>query len=175
MKDYSRIKLLILDCDGVLTDGKVTYGNNEIELKSFSVKDGLGIRLLEYSDIKVAIITGRESQALIQRCKDLRIKFLFQKTRNKFVKIQEMLKELQLDWQNVAFMGDDWNDYPALKKAYLSAVPNDANEDLKSKVDFIANSKGGEGAVRGFIDFILKKQGKYEKAVADFIEHLESS
>ncbi len=175
MKDYSQIKLLILDCDGVLTDGKVIYGNNEIELKSFSVKDGLGIRLLEFSDIKVIIITGRESEALIRRCKNLQIKYLFQKTRNKFAKIQKILKELKLTWQNVAYMGDDWNDYPVIKKSYLSAVPNDANEDLKSKVDFIANAKGGEGAVREFIDFILKKQGKYEKAVADFIEHLESS
>jgi len=175
MKDYSQIKLLILDCDGVLSDGKVVYGDNEIELKSFSAKDGLGIRMLSFSEIKVAIITGRESQALIRRCKDLRIEYLFQKTRNKLVKTEEILKELKLTWQNVAYMGDDWNDYPALKKAYFSAVPNDANEDIKTKVDFIANSKGGEGAVREFIDFILKKQGKYEKAVADFIEHLESS
>ncbi|MCK4312743.1 MAG: HAD hydrolase family protein [Candidatus Cloacimonetes bacterium] len=175
MKDYSQIKLLILDCDGVLTDGKVIYGNNEIELKSFSATDGLGIRLLEFSDIKVIIVTGRESEALIRRCKDLRIECLFQKTRNKFAKIQEILKELNLTWHNVAYMGDDWNDYPAIKKAYLSAVPNDANEDIKTKVDFIANFKGGEGAVREFIDFILKKQGKYEKAVADFIEHLENS
>jgi len=175
MKDYSQIKLLILDCDGVLSDGKVIYGDNEIELKSFSAKDGLGIRMLSFSEIKVAIITGRESQALIRRCKDLRIEYLFQKVRNKLAKIQEILKELKLTWQNVAYMGDDWNDYPALKKTYFSAVPNDANEDIKTKVDFIANSKGGEGAVREFIDFILKKQGKYEKAVADFIEHLESS
>ena len=175
MKDYSQIKLLILDCDGVLSDGKVIYGDNEIELKSFSAKDGLGIRMLSFSDIKVAIITGRESQALFRRCKDLRIEYLFQKVRNKLVKVQEILEELKLTWQNVAYMGDDWNDYPALKKAYFSAVPNDANEDIKTKVDFIANSKGGEGAVREFIDFILKKQGKYEKAVAAFIEHLESS
>ena len=175
MKDYSQIKLLILDCDGVLSDGKVIYGDNEIELKSFSAKDGLGIRMLSFSEIKVAIITGRESQALIRRCKDLRIEYLFQKVRNKLAKVQEILKELKLTWQNVAYMGDDWNDYPALKKTYFSAVPNDANEDIKTKVDFIANSKGGEGAVREFIDFILKKQGKYEKAVADFIEHLESS
>ena len=118
--DFSKIKLIILDNDGVLTDGKIIYDNNKLESKNFNAKDGLGIKLLQFSDIKLAIITGRNSNVVEQRCDDLQIKLLFQGVRNKLKKTIELLKELNLDWENVAYMGDDWNDFPVMEKCNIS-------------------------------------------------------
>jgi len=174
MKDFKKIKLLILDCDGVLTDGKIIYNNDRLESKNFSAKDGLGIKLLSFTDIKVAIITGRESELVKQRCEDLGIEILHQKIRNKLVKTQEVLDELKLDWDNVAYMGDDWNDYPVMKRVYFSGTPSDAFSGIQEKVDFVSNRKGGEGAVRDFIEHILRRQGTYEKVIEDFVNYLES-
>ncbi|MCD4796391.1 MAG: HAD hydrolase family protein [Candidatus Cloacimonetes bacterium] len=174
MKDFNKIKLLILDCDGVLTDGKVIYDSNQNELKNFSAKDGIGIKLLSFSEIKIAIITGRESEMLSKRCEDLGITMLFQKIRNKIKKTKELINGLHLNWENVAYLGDDWNDYPVMEKCQISAVPNDAFDDIKNKVDIITKRKGGEGAVREFIEIILKKQGIYEEIVEKFISNLKN-
>ncbi|HHE38337.1 MAG TPA: 3-deoxy-D-manno-octulosonate 8-phosphate phosphatase [Candidatus Cloacimonetes bacterium] len=175
MKDFKKIKLLILDCDGVLTDGKIIYNDNRIEIRNFSAKDGLGIKMLMFAGIEVAVISGKYSETLTKRCEDLGIKHVFQKIRNKLKVAEKLFKELDMSWDNVAYMGDDWNDFPVIKKVSLSAAPNDVMEDFKEKVDFISTRKGGEGAVREFIEFILKKQGIYEKVLLDFISFLENS
>lgn len=175
MKNIKDIKLIILDNDGVLTDGKITYDNNRIESKNYAACDGLGIRLLSFTDIKIAIITGRESEILKQRCADLKIEHLYQKVRNK-LKIAEQLREkLDLQWENIAVMGDDWNDFPMLKKASLSAVPQNAGSDLKSQVDYVAEHKGGDGAVRELIELILKEQDKYDEVIKQFLAYLENN
>jgi 3-deoxy-D-manno-octulosonate 8-phosphate phosphatase (KDO 8-P phosphatase) len=175
MNKLKDIKLIILDNDGVLTDGKITYDNNRIESKNYSASDGLGIRMLNFTDIKLAIITGRESEILKQRCADLNITMLYQKVMNKKKVTQQILDEMDLNWNNVAIMGDDWNDYPVMKKAAFSAAPQNAFEDLKSKVDFVSVRKGGEGAVREFIELILKEQEKYDDVVQQLLQYLENS
>ena len=172
--DFSKIKLIILDNDGVLTDGKIIYDNNKIESKNYNAKDGLGIKLLQFSDIKLAIITGRSSDILEKRCDDLQIKLLFQGVRNKLKKTTELLKELNLDWENVAYLGHDWNDFPVMEKCNISATPADAFDGIKSRVDLIAERNGGDGAVRELIELILKKQGKYEKCLHKLLDHLKS-
>jgi len=172
--EFSKIKLIILDNDGVLSDGKVIYDNNKLESKNFSAKDGLGIKLLQFSDIKLAIITGRSSDILEKRCDDLQIKMLYQGVRNKLKKTTELLKDLKLEWENVAYMGDDWNDFPVMEKCNISATPADAFDDIKNKVDLVAERNGGEGAVRELIELILKKQGKYEKCLQKLLDHLKS-
>ena len=172
--DFSKIKLIILDNDGVLTDGKIIYDNNKLESKNFNAKDGLGIKLLQFSDIKLAIITGRSSKVVEQRCDDLQINLLFQGVRNKLKKTTELLKELNLDWENVAYMGDDWNDFPVMEKCNISAVPADAFDDIRSRADLVTKRNGGEGAVREFIELILKKQGKYEESLQKLLDHLKS-
>ncbi|MDP8269058.1 MAG: HAD hydrolase family protein [Candidatus Tenebribacter davisii] len=172
--DFSKIKLLILDNDGVLSDGKIIYDNNKLESKNFNAKDGLGIKLLQFSDIKLAIITGRVSDIVEKRCDDLQIKLLFQGVRNKLKKTSELLEELNLQWDNVAYLGDDWNDFPVMEKCNLSAVPADAFDDIKSRVDLVTNRKGGEGAVRELIELILKKQGKYEESLQKLLDYLKS-
>ena len=172
--DFKKIKLLILDNDGVLTDGKIIYNNDQMESKNYNAKDGLGIKLLQFSGIELAIITGRTSKILEKRCDDLQIELLFQGVRNKLRKTKKLLKELDLDWENVAYMGDDWNDIPVIEKCNMSATPADAFDDIKSRVDLVTERKGGEGAVREFIELILKKQGKYEESLQKLLDRLMS-
>lgn len=173
MIDFNKIKLLILDNDGVLTDGRIVYDDNQVESKNFSAKDGLGIRLLQQTDLKLAIITGRSSRILEKRCQDLTIEYLFQSVRNKLKKTEELLADFGLNWENVAYLGDDWNDYPVQKKCGISAVPADAFPALKEKVDVVLSRDGGKGAVREFIELILKEQGIFENALEKLLVKLE--
>ena len=174
MKDFKKIKLLILDNDGVLTDGKIIYNENYIESKNFSAKDGLGIRLLQQTDIKLAIITGRTSKILERRCEDFDIQYLFQMVRNKLKKTSDLLEELDLTWENVAYLGDDWNDYPVMKRCAISATPADAFDTIKDVVDVVLQHKGGEGAVREFIELILIENGVFKETVKKLTDYLES-
>jgi len=175
MTDFKKIKLLILDCDGVLTDGKIIYDDNKIEIRNFSAKDGLGIKLLPFAGIDIAVISGKKSATLDKRTADLGIEIVFQGIKNKLKIASEIIEKLDLNWDNVAYMGDDWNDFPVMKKVALSAVPTDVMPDFKKKADFVASRKGGDGAVREFIELILKKQGIYEKVLSDFISYLENT
>ncbi|MCF7858667.1 MAG: HAD hydrolase family protein [Candidatus Cloacimonetes bacterium] len=172
--DFNKIKLLILDNDGVLTDGSIILNNERVESKNYNAKDGLGVRLLSFSDIKLAIITGRSSEVVKKRCEELDIELLFQGVRNKFQKTLELISELGIDWENIAYLGDDWNDYPVMEKCGISAVPADAFDDFKQKADIVLDRKGGKGAVREIIELILKKQGKYDKSLQRFLAHLKS-
>jgi 3-deoxy-D-manno-octulosonate 8-phosphate phosphatase (KDO 8-P phosphatase) len=174
MKDYNKIKLLILDNDGVLTDGRIIYDDNQLESKNFSAKDGLGIRLLQQTDIQLAIITGRTSKILEKRCQDLDIDLLFQKIRNKYKQTEKLLEELNLKWENVAYLGDDWNDYPVIKRCGISASPADAFPNFQNKVDVVLTRKGGKGAVREFIEFILKEQGIFDETLEKLTDYLET-
>ena len=171
MKD---IKLIVLDCDGVLTDGKISYDNNRVEFKNFSAHDGLGAFLLRFTDIKIAVVTGRKSECLYQRCEELKIDLLDQKISNKRETIDAILSELNLSWSNVAYMGDDLNDWPAMKKARLKTCPANANSVIRDRVDWISPRNGGDGAVRDLIDYILRQQGIYESTVEAYLKHLDA-
>ena len=169
---FDKIKLLVLDCDGVLSDGQIIYDANKIESKSFSARDGLGIKLLSFSDIKVAVVTGRKSEMLVKRCQDLDINILHQKVKNKVSKVKSIIEELGLDWENIAYMGDDWNDYPVMKKVQLSACPTNSTDEFKKKVDFVSTLNGGNGAVREYINYILKNKGTYEQIIQKYLDYL---
>jgi 3-deoxy-D-manno-octulosonate 8-phosphate phosphatase (KDO 8-P phosphatase) len=150
------IKLIVLDVDGTLTNGQITYDTNGMESKSFDVKDGMAISSWSKAlKLNVAIITGRNSIIVEKRAKELGVSHLYQNIDKKKEKIDEILKELNLTWQNVACIGDDFNDYTMLKKAKLSFCPNDAIEDIKSIVNVICSKNGGAGAVREMIEYIL--------------------
>ena len=170
MVDANKIKLILLDCDGVLTDGAIIYNENRVETKNFSAKDGLGIRLVMNMGIEVAVITGRQSELLAQRCADLRITRLYQHVRNKLEVAEELIRELGLTWENVAAMGDDWNDMPMLEKAGISLTPADAFPDVRARVDLVTEREGGKGAVRELIEWILKGQNRYEEAVESLLD-----
>lgn len=168
--DWHRIRLLILDCDGVLTDGKIIYGTAGMDIKHFDAHDGMGFMLLRMTDVKVAIITGRSSEALISRCKDLHIEHLFQGVSDKLGCMNDLLDELGLSQDQVVYMGDDWNDAACMRRVAFSAVPANALPEIKKIADHVTQAYGGHGAVRELINYILTKKGTYEKAVLDFLK-----
>ncbi len=172
MKTCKDIKLILLDCDGVLSDGKIIYNNQRVESKQFSAKDGLGIKLAQTAGIEVAIITGRSSEILQQRCDDLGITHLYQNIKNKVKKAQMLLDQLHLDWHQVAYMGDDWNDIPVMRKVAWAAVPSNVFPRIQEEADFIATRRGGDGAVRELIEFILQEQGRFSEVIDAFLARL---
>lgn len=150
----SRIKFILLDVDGTLTDGQLILGPGGETYKSFNVKDGLGIHLVRKEGIPVGLISGRWSQIVEDRAKDLEIVHVWQCVKDKLALFKEILNKFNLKSEEVAFIGDDLNDLPLLKEAGFSAATGDAIQEVQEAVDYIAKRDGGKGAVRDFIDFI---------------------
>jgi len=163
-----RIKMLILDVDGVMTDGRIIMDNEGRETKNFNVRDGHGIKLIQRYGIKVAILTGRQSKVVEHRAKDLEIDDVYQKVFNKKEIFQKILKKHKLSADAAAFMGDDIVDIPVLKSVGFSAAVADAVDVVKKSVDYITNNKGGYGAVREVCELILKAQGKWPEIAAKY-------
>ncbi len=168
--NWAQIKLMILDCDGVLTDGRIIYGNDNLDLKQFDAADGMGMMLLSKIDLEVAVVSGRKSDALKQRCVDLKIRHLHQGVGHKLDCVSRLLEELDLDFDNVIYMGDDWNDVPCMRRAALSVAPQNAHPEIHKVADMVTVREGGRGAVRELIDFVLAKKGLYERAISSYLE-----
>ena len=141
--------------DGVLTKGDITLDSKGNELKTFNVKDGMGIGLAKKADIEIAIITGRKSEAVAIRAKELKINFVFQAAHDKNKILHDLRHQLGIGLHEVAFMGDDLNDLSILNKVGFSGAPQNAVGLVKEAVDFVSNYNGGDGAVREFIEHIL--------------------
>lgn len=156
----SRIKLILLDVDGTLTDGQLILGPAGEIYKSFNVKDGLGIHLAQREGIAVGLISGRRSQIVEDRAKELEILHIWQCVKDKCALFKEILKQFDLSDEEVAFMGDDLNDLALLKQVGFSAATGDAVYAVRDSVDYIAERGGGKGAVREFIDFIRSTKDK---------------
>lgn len=164
-----KIKLIVLDVDGVLTDGKLFIGTDGTEYKAFHCQDGLGITLAKYAGIRFAIITGRKSPAVAIRAKELGIDFIYQGVSAKLEKLDELLAQLGFTYKEVCYIGDDLNDLPILERVGFSAAPNDAVPFVKSKVDFVSQRPGGGGAVREVIDRLLVDLHDYDALVDAFL------
>lgn len=164
-----KIKLLILDVDGVMTDGSIILDNKGNELKRFNVRDGHGIKMLGKAGIQTGIITGRKSKVVEIRALELGITDVFQKVYKKSAVYEKLLKKYRCSDENVAFMGDDIVDVELLRRAGLSAVPADADEEAKKYADIKMKNNGGRGAVREFTDMILKSAGLWEKVSGEFL------
>jgi len=160
------IKLVILDVDGVLTDGSLIVGDSGEEMKVFNVHDGLGITLALSVGIKVAFLSGRYSQAVANRAKDLRVEEVHQGVANKLAVYESLLKKYSLKDDEVCYVGDDLSDIPPLQKAGLSYAVPDAPEEVKKAAKRTTKNPGGKGAVREVIDLILKSAGLWEGAAA---------
>ena len=151
------IKLLVMDVDGTLTDGKLYISEHREEFKAFNVKDGYGIHtILPQKHVIPIIITGRESAILKLRCRELNILHLYQDVKDKFATLQGLLKQLSLSFENVAYIGDDDNDLEAMCAVAVVGCPADSSEAVIKKADFISNKNGGSGAVRDFIEWMTK-------------------
>jgi len=155
-----KIRLLICDVDGVLSNGKVYYSNQGEALKSFNIKDGLGIKQLLNQGIELAIITGRQSEIVEKRATELGIKHLYQGKSDKQQAYDELLDQLQLKPSQVAYVGDDLPDLPLMKQSGLSFSVQDGYYLLLEQADWVTKSIGGNGAVREITDLLLSAQDK---------------
>lgn len=157
------IELLVFDVDGCLTDGKITYSENGDEIKSFSVKDGLAISSWIRFGKKAAIITGRRSKIVERRAKELGIPYLFQGVKDKLEVLDKIRVKENLEFSNIAAVGDDLNDYRMLEAVGVSYAPADGSEYIRALCDVVLYSRGGEGAVREMIESIVKDNGLEEE------------
>ena len=162
-----KIRLLVLDVDGVLTDNRLFYGANGVEYKSFYTRDGHGMVLLRQAGIELGIITGRQSELVTRRMNDLKVKYVYQGVPDKLPSFEQLMAECGLQPEQVAYMGDDILDLPLLRRVGLAAMPADGAPDIRPHVHFVSRFPGGHGAVRELCELILKAQGKWSN-VMDF-------
>ena len=163
-----QIRLLLLDVDGVLTDGSLIYSSDGVEAKCFHTQDGLGLRLLQDSGVAVGIITARTSPMVERRAQELRIAHLFQGHRDKLTAFESILKQTGLRPPQIAYMGDDLMDLPILNRVGLSAAPANGVTEICQRVHYTTERRGGFGAVREMCDLILEAQGNLERMRALF-------
>ncbi len=165
-----KIKLLLLDVDGVLTDGRIIYDTQGNELKAFDVKDGHGLKMIQRAGIQVGIITGRQSEVVARRAAELGIEILYQKALTKLGPYEEILAQQGLSDVQIAYVGDDVVDLPILRRVGFSATVADAVPDLLPLVDYVTKRPGGRGAVREICDLLLKETGHWDELTCRYFE-----
>ena len=154
----SKIKLLVFDIDGVMTDGSITYDENGVEYKTFNAKDGHGLAKMIKNGLMTAVITGRRNGTVDRRAVDLRFTEVYQGVKNKLPILEAIMQKYELDFSQVSYMGDDEPDIPILEKVGISACPSDAVKKVRNICDFISGKGGGKGAVRELCDLIYESQ-----------------
>ncbi|RCW48651.1 MULTISPECIES: HAD family hydrolase [unclassified Halanaerobium] len=158
-----KINTIFLDVDGTLTDGKVYLDNFDNEMKTFNVKDGLMVAGALRTGIDIIIITGRKSKIVERRAAELGIKELYQDIKDKEGKLQEIMQDKEITFENIAYLGDDLNDFKVMKKAAFAGCPADAAEAVKEIADYISDYNGGNGAVRQILQHLFRKTGQLDK------------
>ena len=166
----SKIKLLILDVDGVLTDGRLFFDNEGIEYKCFHARDGHGIKLLRQTGVEVAVISGRRSNSVALRMKNLGIDHVYQGHEDKLGAFAELLEKTGLTPEQVAHVGDDVLDLPIMLRAGLAIAVNDANFAVKARADWCTELPGGQGAVREICDFLMQVQGTFDDIMRFYLK-----
>ncbi|MBK8816651.1 MAG: 3-deoxy-manno-octulosonate-8-phosphatase KdsC [Methylococcaceae bacterium] len=164
------IKLLILDVDGVLTDGRLFFDNEGKEYKCFNARDGHGIKLLRQCGVEVAVISGRRSNSVALRMQSLGIEYVYQGHEDKRAALSELLQNTGINAAEAAHVGDDLLDLPIMMRVGLAIAVNDANFAVKEKADWCTSLPGGQGAVREVCDFILQVQGHFEDILASYLK-----
>lgn len=159
----ARVKLLVLDVDGVLTDGRIIMDHEGREIKAFDVRDGHGIKLLRDAGIEVAVLTGRSSPVVQKRADDLGIPWVRQGVNDKVRAYEEIAREVGIGDEETCFVGDDLVDIPLLKRVGVSIVVADGAHEAKQLALYVTQSPGGRGAVREVCDLLLQAQGKWEE------------
>jgi len=163
------IKLLVLDVDGVLTDGTFTLDSNGQECKSFNTLDGHGIRLWRRAGLKVAFLTGRSSASVELRAAELGVEYLYQGCHNKLPVLEKLVEEMAISPCEVAYVGDDLPDLPPIRYAGFAAAVANAVDEVKKYADYVTTSKGGDGAVREVIEYLLKNTGRWQKLMKTYL------
>lgn len=166
-KDFSKIKYLVIDVDGTLTDAGIYYDENGNELKKFCTKDGAGFFAAHAAGIKYMILTGRECAATTRRMTEMKADYLIQNCEDKIAYLQDFIIKENISFEEIGYLGDDLNDYTGMKLAGFAGCPGDACEEIKEICDYVSPVEGGHGAVRDIISYLLKQRGEWEKAVSD--------
>ena len=167
--DYARLELLVLDVDGVLTDGQIMLTGSGDEVKSFDGKDGAGMKYWKRAGGRLAIITGRGSAAVTRRAQELDVDAVRLNAKVKLPAYEEVLAELGVPADRTVVMGDDLPDLPLLRRCAFSAAPADAVEEVRAAVDYVAAAPGGRGCVREVIERVLKQAGTWERILARYL------
>ncbi len=165
-----KLKLLILDVDGVLTDGKLFFDNEGNEYKAFHARDGHGIKLLQQTGVDVAVISGRRSNSVIIRMKQLGIKHVYQGYENKISAFHEIIEKIAIKPEQAAHVGDDLLDLPLMTRVGLAVAVQDANFVVKQHADWCTTLSGGCGAVREVCDLIMQAQGSFDDIVSGYLK-----
>jgi 3-deoxy-D-manno-octulosonate 8-phosphate phosphatase (KDO 8-P phosphatase) len=168
LEKLKHIQLLLLDVDGVLTDGSIIYNDDGSETKIFNARDGLGIKLVMQAGIKVGIVTGRSSKALSHRCDNLGIDLIFDGVRDKAMMLDNIVQQTGVTAESTAFVGDDIPDMPIMRRAGLSIAVADAHEIVRVNADWTTQAPGGHGAVREVCEALLTARGLWDEIVARY-------
>lgn len=166
------VRLIVLDVDGVMTDGGLYYDANGLAMKRFHVQDGIGIRLARAAGLEVAVISGMDAPCVVKRLEVLGVKEYHGGSDNKCTILNAMRERLQLEWEQIAYLGDDWVDLAPMSRVGLPAAVANAMPEVKKLARFVTRTPGGQGAVREFVDMLLTCQGKRD-ALLDQWMHLE--
>ena len=166
----SRIKLLLMDCDGVLTDGRLWLLEEEGEQKTFNTHDGLGLSLFHRAGLKSGIISGRSSPAVARRARELGVEFVRQGDSDKRQAFVEIMKSAGVSEDEVAFVGDDLPDIPLMKRCELAVAVADATEETRLAAHYVTRNRGGQGAVREVVELILKEKGRWHDVIEGYLK-----
>jgi len=163
-----KIRLLLMDVDGVLTDGRIIYGSDGTETKAFDVKDGHGLKMLQRAGILTGIITGRESTVVLHRASELGIEIVHQAAKDKLIPYRQILTDLGLADDEVAYVGDDIVDLPILRRVGFAATVADCVPEVREHVHYVASRSGGRGAVREICDLLLRGGGNWDTVAGKY-------
>jgi 3-deoxy-D-manno-octulosonate 8-phosphate phosphatase (KDO 8-P phosphatase) len=169
IEKIKQLKLLILDVDGVLTDGRLFFDQQGNEYKCFHARDGHGLKLLKQTGVEIAVISGRSSATVALRMKNLGIEHVYQGHENKRMAFQEILQNLQLSPNQVAHVGDDLLDLPIMTQVGFAIAVQDANFAVKQYAEWCTQTLGGQGAVREVCDLIMQVQGSFDKVLQGYL------
>jgi 3-deoxy-D-manno-octulosonate 8-phosphate phosphatase (KDO 8-P phosphatase) len=163
-----KVRLLALDVDGVLTDGRLYFDQTGQEMKAFSTRDGMGIKALQRSDIKVALVTGRQSYIVSRRAEELGVDLVVQGSHDKWKSMQSLLSGARLSADQACFAGDDWMDVAVMSRVGFAVTVADADPWVREQADWVTSEAGGRGAIRALCNLILAAQGKIEPLLREY-------
>lgn len=163
--NFNCIKCIVIDVDGTMTDSGIYYDEMGNETKKFCTKDAAGFFAAHQVGMKILVLTGRECQAVVRRMEEMKVDYLVQNIKDKVNYLNDFLQKNKLEWREIAYLGDDLNDFAGMKLAGFAGCPADACEEIKAISDYISDNKGGYGAVRDIICFLLKQRGEWEQTI----------
>lgn len=164
--NYSKIKYLVIDVDGTMTDAGIYYDENGNEIKKFCTKDAAGFFAAHQVGIKIMVLTGRECAATTRRMTEMKVDYLVQNIKDKIAYLDDFIQNEKISYEEIGYLGDDLNDLAGMQKAGFAGCPEDACEEIKAICDYVSNAKGGRGAVRDIVSYLLKERGEWEKAIS---------